>query len=60
MKKMVYFTIDQRVSEDKAEVRKALKQGAEVSKVVRIEYLTGPTRIITASITTITNPKEVR
>lgn len=60
MKKQVHYTVDRdRVSEDKADVRRALKNGAVVSKVVRIEYQTGPTKIIVATITEITKPKDV-
>lgn len=60
MKKSVHYTIDRnKISENKADARRALKDGAVVTKVVRIEYQTGPTTVIVATITDITKPKDV-
>ena len=60
MEKSVHYVIyGERVSENKNEVRWALKQGAKVAKVVRITYQTGPTRATLTTVTEITKPKEV-
>jgi hypothetical protein len=60
MQKYVHYVIDgERVSEDKAFVRRALKQGAKVTKVVRVVYQTGPTRAMMSTVTEITKSKEV-
>ena len=60
MERSVHYVIyGEKVSEDKAVVRRALKQGAKVAKVVRITYQTGPTRATLTTVTEITKPKEV-
>jgi len=60
MKRSVHYVVDRsRISEDRADVRRALKQGLEVVKATRIEYDTGETKVIVASLSTITKPKDV-
>lgn len=60
MEKHIHYVISgQRVSEDKADVRRELKAGAKVTKVVRITYQTGPTRATLMTATEITQSKEV-
>ena len=60
MTKSVRYRIDSmRITENKADVRLALKEGAKVVKVVRSEYHTGPTRVMLLTATEITKPKEV-
>ena len=60
MKKDTHYVIDNsRISENKADVRQALKQGSIVLKITRIEYHTGPTRVMVFTSTEITKPKEV-
>ena len=60
MKRDIHYVIDGiRVSEDKADVRRALKEGANILKVTRIEYHTGPTRVMVLTATEITKSKEV-
>lgn len=54
-----YVIVGERVSEDKADVRRELKRGAKVVKVVRISYQTGPTRATLMTSTEITKPNEV-
>jgi len=60
MKRDVHYVIKgEKISEDKAEVRRALKRGAEVDKVIYITYQTGPTRVTVSTTTTITKIADV-
>ena len=60
MKKDTHYVIDgTRISENKADVRYELKQGAKILKVTRIEYHSGPTRIMVLTTTEITKIKDV-
>ncbi len=59
MQQVYYVIFGERVSEDKAEVRRELKQGANVAKVVRVTYQTGPTRATLTTVTEISHPKDV-
>jgi len=60
MKRSVHYVVDRsRVSEDKAVVRRALKQGLEVVKATRIEYDTGETKVIVATLSKIAKTKDV-
>ena len=60
MEKSIHYVIyGEKVSENKVEVRQALRQGAKVAKVVRVMYQTGPTRATLTTVTEITKPKEV-
>ena len=60
MTKSIHYVIDNsRVSESKADVRQALKQGAIILKVTRPEYHTGPTRVTVFTATEITKSKDV-
>jgi len=54
-----YRINNERITENKADARLALKEGAKVVKVVRSEYHTGPTRVMLLTATEITKPKEV-
>ena len=60
MEKSIHYVIyGEKVSENKAEVRQALREGAKIAKVVRIMYQTGPTKATLTTVTEITKPKEV-
>ncbi len=60
MERLVFYTIDHaQVCEDKAEVRRALKTGAAVTKTTRISYRTGLTQATITTVTRITHSKDL-
>ncbi len=60
MEKSVFYVIyGERVSEDKADVRRVLRMGKKVSKITRISYQTGPTKATMTTVTELSDPKDV-
>ena len=60
MKESVYYQIDkERITDDRDEAKVALKYRKAVVKVVRIQYDTGPTRVIVTTLSTITKVKDL-
>ena len=60
MKQDIHYVIsEKRTTEDTAEVLLALKEKRQVAKIIRTEYVTGSTKVVLATISKITKPKEI-